>query len=66
MPDYLGEHQRKVKQDEKDDDTIQGLSGTKITLKIHHRELYVYYLFSLSVALDEGDIQILKTYVSPQ
>lgn len=24
MPDYLGEHQRKVKQDDKDDDTIQG------------------------------------------
>lgn len=25
MPDYLGEHQRKVKQEDKEDETIQGL-----------------------------------------
>jgi hypothetical protein len=34
MPDYLGEHQRKVKQEEKDDDTIKGLSGRNTKFKI--------------------------------
>ena len=74
MPDYLGEHQRKVKQDDKSEDTIQGVSdGFKLqsfngrayrernvspTCTFHNLS------FSSLVALDEGDIQILKTYVS--
>ena len=54
MPDYLGKDQRKTKTDgEEDKENIKGILYP-------HYELKLYTL----IALDEGDIQILKTYVS--
>ena len=55
MPDYLGKDQRKAKTDGEDDkENIKGVLYSHYELK----------LYTLDIALDEGDIQILKTYVS--
>ena len=78
MPDYLGEDQRRVKKDSKEDETIQGLKQGVVVFCVVLKRVttccscskssYFATLVVVSklsfVALDEGDIQILKTYVS--
>ena len=74
MPDYLGKDQRKTKNDDdKEEKPIQGtyfvVQGNikwKKSVKSVFQTKYIRELFLsfFSSALDEGDIEILKTYVS--
>lgn len=52
MPDYLGKDQRRTKEGEDEEEKPITSEGRPLL-----------YLFILSLGLDEGDIQILKTYV---
>jgi hypothetical protein len=62
MPDYLGNDQRKVNKDTDDEEKITG-KHDPTTPWYPFSELHCCYNL---VALDEGDIQILKTYVSDE
>ena len=60
MPDYLGDAQRKVNKDE-EEEKIKG----KWYPSPKKSENLLLCPFLPPTALDEGDIQIIKTYVSP-
>lgn len=71
MPDYLGDDQRKEGQKEEAKE-LKGTNyflGYQITpiqiLDLVFALIYIYfYLFIIILAIDEGDIALLKTYVS--
>ena len=62
MPDHLGDDMRKTKnEDVKEEKDIKGWCADSVVLSLSD------YLFLLCItALDERDIEILKTYVSHQ
>lgn len=64
MPDHLGGDMRKVKDDEKKEEEIKRKSQKKLTQTSDFILLQNYTCFFFSTALDEGDIALLKTYVS--
>ena len=70
MPDYLGDDQRKTKAGDGDEEKIKCWCAL---IRYGNLEVSSYVYFFLirfhthhfsPLALDEGDIQILKTYVS--
>ena len=63
MPDYLGDDQRRVKSDAGDSDKIQSEPNTS---EISSKAAFsISFLFNAHPpGLDEGDIQLLKAYVS--
>ena len=63
MPDYLGDDQRRVKSDAGDSDKIQSEPNTP---EISSKAAFsISFLFNAHPpGLDEGDIQLLKAYVS--
>lgn len=66
MPDHLGEDMRKVKnEEEKEEKEIKCELYLSLTLLCHITiSSYFLRLFFEFSALDEGDIALLKTYVS--
>lgn len=74
MPDYLGKDQRKLRDDEsKEEKPFQG-TRPLISYKYHYYTKFIscanyidsdlnFAVFKF-LALDEGDIELLKTYVS--
>lgn len=74
MPDHLGDDMRKVRPEDKEEEikcmyiycADCGRHGTHNTngLKILSGNVVKYIRFCFITALDEGDIELLKTYVS--
>lgn len=61
MPDYLGDDQRKTKAGDGDEEKIKCWCAL---IRYENLDVSSYVYFFSHLALDEGDIQILKTYVS--
>ena len=57
MPDFLGDDQRKTKPDDGNEEKIRGQPYS-------HYCNNVFIALYTCLALDEGDIEILKAYVS--
>lgn len=65
MPDHLGDDMRKVKNDEKEEEIkCKFYSFDYFKIDFIFDKFAFEFCFFFRLALDEGDIELLKTYVS--